>query len=216
MAQRMRRPGDVGRLQWFLESVPEALLVVDERGRITLANSASSEVFGYAVEELVGLGIEVLIPERLRDGHVSLRKRYNDEPRDRPMGGSLDIVARRKDGSEFRADVELRSRTLGDERVVFASVRQRAASASEEQRQQRSLDFRRIVQLTRLTVEDVEELVAVILAAASRALESAVVDPASRDSIAEIRHAASLAAGLAEQLLGYVDEVESHADPDQR
>jgi PAS domain S-box-containing protein len=212
MAQRTRLSGGAGRLEWFFESVPEALLVVDRSGRITLANACSAELFGYVLEDLIGQQIEVLLPERMRGRHADLRERYHAEPYDRPMGQALDILARRRDGSEFHADVELRSRQLGGESVVFASVRERVASASEERSHQRRRDFSRLVRLTRLTVEDVEELVGVILADADR-VAAGCLPPA--EAVATIRHAASLAAGLAEQLLGYVDEFESHADAEE-
>jgi PAS domain S-box-containing protein len=209
MPHRMRIPGGAGRLQWFLESVPEALLVVDRSGRITLANAWSAEVFGYALDELIGLDVETLLPVHLRERHTDMRERFSKDPRDRPMGATLDIVARRRDGSEFSADVELRVRQMEGQPVVFASVRERVAGRSEERRQQRIRDFRRLVRLTRLTVEDVEEMVAVILADADRVLAGSA--PAD-EALAEIRHAASVAAGLAEQLLGYVDEFETHSD----
>jgi PAS domain S-box-containing protein len=209
MPHRTRIAGGAGRLQWFLESVPEALLVVDRSGRIKLANAWSAEVFGYALEELIGLEVEMLLPAHLRERHTHLRELYNAEPHDRPMGATLDIVARRRDGSEFSADVELRVRQMEGQPVVFASVRERVAGRSEERRQQRLRDFRRLVRLTRLTVEDVEEMVAVILGDADRVLAGSL--PAG-EALAEIRHAASVAAGLAEQLLGYVDEFEAHID----
>jgi PAS domain S-box-containing protein len=209
MPQRTRLSGGAGRLEWFFESVPEALLVVDRSGRIALANACSAELFGYSLDELVGVHVETLVPEPMRERHAALRERFSADPHDRPMGQALEIVARRRDGSEFSAEVELRSRQMGGEPVVFASVRERVASASEERRHQRRRDFSRLVRLTRLTVEDVEELVAVILSDADRVLAGG--SPPG-EAIAEIRHAASLAAGLAEQLLGYVDEFETHAD----
>jgi len=92
----------------LLESAPDAIIGVDESGSIVLANSQAEKVFGYAVEELLGKPIETLIPERYRNAHVAERATYTAQPRTRPMGApGMDLWARRKDGTEFPAEISL-------------------------------------------------------------------------------------------------------------
>src|SRR5258708_3133259 len=54
----------------FFEAAPDAMILVDQRGRIAQANSQTEKMFGYRREELVGEPIEILMPERFRTGHI--------------------------------------------------------------------------------------------------------------------------------------------------
>ena len=94
-------------LRALFDDGPDAVLCTDSRGVIVKANSRAAELFGYRHDELVGVRVEVLIPERLRPRHERLRERFTVESRRRPLGAGLNIIARRKDGSEFAAAVNL-------------------------------------------------------------------------------------------------------------
>jgi hypothetical protein len=91
----------------LLESSAEGILLVDDNGRILLANAGAERMFGYAREELVGAELEQLLPERVRHDHRGHRTGYFAEPRVRPMGIGLDLRARRRDGSEFPVEISL-------------------------------------------------------------------------------------------------------------
>jgi hypothetical protein len=93
----------------LLESASQAILVIDRAGRIVLANRRASEIFGYTSQELMGAGIETLVPESKQAAHARLRDDYFERPRVRPMGTGLDLSARRKDGTEFPVEVSLSS-----------------------------------------------------------------------------------------------------------
>ena len=91
----------------LLESASQAIVAVDRAGRIVLANRRADEIFGYSREELLGARIEMLLPDSKRGHHVHERDDYFARPRVRPMGSGLDLVARRKDGTEFPVEVSL-------------------------------------------------------------------------------------------------------------
>jgi PAS domain S-box-containing protein len=107
----------------FFRFAPDAVIIVDERGRISQVNDHVEVMFGYTPQELVDKRIEVLIPARFRDRHLVHRKSYLVEPRLREMGMDLDLFAVRKDGSEFPVDIMLSPIETSEGRSVIATVR---------------------------------------------------------------------------------------------
>jgi PAS domain S-box-containing protein len=95
------------RANTYLESAVEGIVSVDDEGNILSANPSAQQLFGYSRGELVGQPIEILIPERLGARHRSHRKHYFEAPRSRRMGLGLDLVGKRKTGSEFPVEVSL-------------------------------------------------------------------------------------------------------------
>jgi PAS domain S-box-containing protein len=103
----------------LLESAPDAMAIVDRGGKIVLVNAQTEHCFGYRREELLGQPVEILVPERFRAQHVEDRAAYSASPRPRLMGARPDLYARRKDGSEFLAEISL-SPIETDEGVLIA------------------------------------------------------------------------------------------------
>jgi PAS domain S-box-containing protein len=90
----------------LLESAPDAIVIVDGKGRIVLVNSQTERMFGYSRDELFGASVEILLPERFRESHVRHRAGY-DSGRSQPMGPGRVLPARRKDGEKFPAEITL-------------------------------------------------------------------------------------------------------------
>jgi PAS domain S-box-containing protein len=86
---------------------PDALLVVDAAGIVVMCNPSAAQLLGYGVEELVGSNVDLLVPDAVRPRHASFRQGYAQAPRARPMGTQMDLVARRKDGSEVMVEIAL-------------------------------------------------------------------------------------------------------------
>jgi PAS domain S-box-containing protein len=107
----------------FLEFAPDAVIGVDERGEIRLANSRTQAVFGYTRDELIGETVEKLVPEGVKPVHVAHRDRYFEAPRTRPMGAGLDLYARRKDGSEFPCEISLSAVATDQGMMALAAIR---------------------------------------------------------------------------------------------
>ncbi|MEZ5292283.1 MAG: histidine kinase dimerization/phosphoacceptor domain -containing protein [Vicinamibacterales bacterium] len=107
----------------FLESAPDAMVIVGPDGVIRLANQQARTLFGYAKGDLVGRPIEELVPERYRRAHPASRQGYSREPRIRPMGASSALHALRKDGSEFPAEISLGPIVTADGVFVTAAIR---------------------------------------------------------------------------------------------
>jgi PAS domain S-box-containing protein len=103
---------------------PDALLLVDEAGRIVYVNDAVTKLFGYDAGELLGQGIEHLVPERSRDIHARYRQGFSATPTTREMGARLvALAACRKDGTEFPAEIRLAPVSQGGADFVLAAVR---------------------------------------------------------------------------------------------
>jgi PAS domain S-box-containing protein len=91
----------------LLESAPDGVVIVDKAGLIQIVNRQTELLFGYPRSELLGQPVEVLLPERFRERHVSHRDGYQRNPHTRPMGTELELFGRRKDGSEFPVEISL-------------------------------------------------------------------------------------------------------------
>jgi two-component system CheB/CheR fusion protein len=111
--------------QHLVRFSPDALIVVDDRGRIRFANDSVKDLLGYEPAELVDQPLELLVPERLRGGHGRHVAGFIAHPRTREMGANIaDLAARRRDGSEFPASIRLAPfRTDAGALYVAAAIR---------------------------------------------------------------------------------------------
>jgi PAS domain S-box-containing protein len=108
----------------LLESAPDAIVVVDRRGRIVIINSQTEHLFGYSRDELMGQHIEVLVPERFKELHVAHRDGYFDSPKTRPMGfAASSLSGRRRDGTEFPVEISLSPMYTEEGLLVTAAIR---------------------------------------------------------------------------------------------
>jgi len=128
-------------LKEIFQSMMEGFVVVDEAGTILLVNPIAERMFGYDANELNNLPLEHLLPERFRGHHAMLRKEFNNNPVPRRMGVGLDLMAMRKDGTEFPIEISLSYSRAGGAFIAIAfisdiTLRKKAEEAlrqSEEQ-----------------------------------------------------------------------------------
>jgi PAS domain S-box-containing protein len=107
----------------LLESAPDAMIIVDDSGRISIINEQVENMFGYVRDQLIGQHIEILLPESVRERHVGHRRNYVADPRVRPMGVDLELYARRADGTEFPVEISLSPVTSASGIFVSSVIR---------------------------------------------------------------------------------------------
>ncbi len=212
----------------LLDAAPDAILVTDTNGLIVLANAQVERLFGYTRDELLGQTVELLLPDAVRALHPMHRESYAHDPRARAMGLGLNVAARRKDGTEFPAEVSLSATQASEGLLVSAAVRdvtqrleedgdRRRMAERERDRLEAQLNqSRRLESLGQLAggvAHDFNNLLAVILNYANFASEtigearlgkltSEGFDGLLGD-IGEIERAAERAARLTRQLLAF-------------
>lgn len=106
----------------LFESAADAIVVVDESGRIVLANASCETLLGHSPESLRGKGMAVLVPQRFTE-HARQCARYSASPSPRPMGRGLQLVALHADGREIPVDISLSPMTLAGRRLVACAIR---------------------------------------------------------------------------------------------
>jgi PAS domain S-box-containing protein len=114
--------GDNDIYQLLFHNAGEGMIVTNNRGVIELTNPNLLKMFGYKEEELVGQTIEILVPDSVKAKHEQHRAGYTKAPKDRRMGGEMDLLGRRKDGSEFSVEIGLNHCQIEGELKVVAII----------------------------------------------------------------------------------------------
>ena len=132
---------------------PDSMLLVDQGGAIVLANPSAAELLGYSVDELTGLNVDALVPDGIRPRHASYREAYAHAPRARPMGTQMELVAKRKDGTEVMVEIALSPLQNQGVPLVVAAIRGIGAYPRVKQALQRARYSEHLAQLGRLAVD---------------------------------------------------------------
>jgi two-component system, LuxR family, sensor kinase FixL len=110
-------------LRSILDTVPDAMIVIDPRGRILSFSSAAETMFGFAESELLGENISTLMPSPDRELHDGYLERYMRTGERRIIGIGRVTTARHRDGSTFPIDLHVGETRIGDERVFTGFIR---------------------------------------------------------------------------------------------
>ncbi|OYY61084.1 MAG: hypothetical protein B7Y51_10845 [Burkholderiales bacterium 28-67-8] len=160
--------------QGLFAAYPDALLLSDPGGHIVLANTVAERLLGYGAGEMAGLSVDALVPDAIRSRHAGYREGYSHNPRARPMGTQMELVARRRDGTEVMVEIALSPLRIAGQPYVVASVRGIEAYPRVRQALQRARYSEFVAQMGRFAVDtrDPQQLLQQVPAVAADALQA--------------------------------------------
>jgi PAS domain S-box-containing protein len=104
------------------EAAPNAMIMVNQEGKIILINAQTEKVFGYTREELMDNSIEILVPERFREKHPFYRQSFYSHSEVRSMGAGRDLYGLRKNGTEMPVEIGLNPIKTEEGLFVLAAI----------------------------------------------------------------------------------------------
>lgn len=198
------------RFRLAVESAPNAMVMVNSKGVIVMANALTEVWFGYSRDELIGRDVEVLVPDRFRRAHVRHRSSFFDAARARSMGAGRDLFGLRKNGSEFPVEIGINPiETSHGTYVLSAIVDITERRRAEEERKKLEAQVQHVQKLESLGVlaggiaHDFNNLLVSILGNAGLALMELAPEAPARGTVEKIEAAALRTAELTKQLLAY-------------
>jgi two-component system, LuxR family, sensor kinase FixL len=123
-------------LQSILETVPDAMIVINERGIMQSFSTAAERLSGYTAAEVIGKNVKMLMPSPYSEGHDGYLKRYLETGKTRVVGIGRVVVGERKDGSTFPMELSIGEMKLGDQRYFIGFLRDLTESRKTESRLQ--------------------------------------------------------------------------------
>ncbi len=121
-AEEALRAGEA-HLRSILETVPDAMIVVDEQARIQSFSTTAVRQFGYDADEVIGENIKILMPEPYRSAHDGYMQRYLTTGERRIIGIGRVVVGQRKDGSTFPMELAVGEMLSGGVRYFTGFIR---------------------------------------------------------------------------------------------
>ena len=191
------------RFRGVVEAAPNGIVMVDAAGAIEMVNAQAERMFGYARNEMLGRPIEMLLPERFRNGHPAQRTGFFTRPTSRPMGGGRDLYALRKDGSEFRVEIGLNPIETEQGISVLSAIVDISARVKMEAQLRQSQKMEAVGRLTAGVAHDFNNLLQA-LGGSLELVQDEVADRPMALEYAQIAHRAALRGGeLTNRLLAF-------------
>ena len=110
-------------LRSILETVPDAMIVIDERGHILSFSAAAERMFGFSEDEVLGENVSMLMPSPDRERHDGYLERYLRTGERRIIGIGRVLTARHRDGATFPIELSVGEARIGDDRVFTGFIR---------------------------------------------------------------------------------------------
>jgi len=201
------------RLRSVLETAPDAIITIDERGIIQSFSHAAEKLFGYAAGEVIGQNVKILMPEPYHGEHDGYLHRYRHTGEKHIIGIGRAVKARKKDGTVF--PMELAVGEVGEpgpSRIFTGFIRDLTARQKMEEDLRHAQKMEAIGQLTGGVAHDFNNLLTAI-SGNHEMLEQRLTDPLQRELLKEAQEATELGAQLAKRLLAFGRRTPLRAEP---
>ncbi|ARO23719.1 PAS domain-containing sensor histidine kinase [Rhizobium sp. S9] len=189
-------------LQSILDTVPDAMVVIDDRGIITSFSAAAEKLFGYSAHEAIGQNVSMLMPSPDREAHDGYLDSYIRTGRRRIIGYGRVVVGLRKNGTTFPMELSVGEAVAGGKRIFTGFVRDLTSRHRIEAELRQSQKMEAVGQLTGGLAHDFNNLLAVI-SGNLEMLEASLVEPGQLSLLREAQSAADDGARLTSQLLAF-------------
>lgn len=202
--QRLDVEGREAQLRAILDTVPDGMVTIDERGTIRAFSTAAERQFGFTAAEVIGANVSILMPTPYREAHDAYLEHYLKTHEKRVIGVGRVVVARRKDGTTFPAELHVgevtgSSEVSGPHFIGFIRdlTEKQSAEARLQELQTDYLHESRLHSLGEMAAQLAHELNQP-LAAASNYLKAGLMvlnrgQPAGEAGMARVRQAFELA-----------------------
>jgi len=105
----------------LLESLPDAIVIVDKEGKIKIVNAQTEILFGYTRDEIIGRDVEALMPPYYKNAHQGHRQSFSADPKARQMGKGMELFGQHKDGKIFPVAISI-SKLETEEGILTAAT----------------------------------------------------------------------------------------------
>ena len=107
----------------LMESAPDAMVILDEQGSIVFVNARAEELFGYSRPEMIGHDVRMLLPSEFRERLLTQHTDFEADARAPDLGAGIDVLARRSDGTDFLAEINLSPLQTDAGLLISTSIR---------------------------------------------------------------------------------------------
>src|SRR5271157_4522191 len=194
--------GREAHLRSILETVPEAMIVIDERGEVTSFSAGAARLFGYHADEVIGRNVKMLMPEPYRTEHDDYIGNYLRTGEARIIGYGRLVKGLTKDGAVFPMELSVGEARVDGERIFTGFARDLTSRQKMEEELRQSQKMEAVGQLTGGVAHDFNNHLTAIIANLEM-LYPRLGDPEQREHVKEALEAAQEGAKLAAQLLAF-------------
>ena len=189
-------------LRSILDTVPEAMIVIDTKGAVTSFSAAAAQLVGYRPEEVVGQNVKMLMPEPYRSEHDGYIGRYLSTGEARIIGYGRVVKGLTKDGAIFPMELAVGEARSSGQQIFTGFIRDLTSRQKMEEELRQSQKMEAIGQLTGGLAHDFNNLLTVITGNLEM-LEMSLKDPKQRELLKDAQDAAQDGAKLTGQLLAF-------------